>query len=100
MQDITKNIDSEPDLGIANNASIEEATSKAAIPSVNLVSFFGMLMMITSLVAGGMTGVIAAIISFVCACHVLCRLGKFFFKTNVNVDAQIPASRDSESITD
>jgi hypothetical protein len=69
--------------------SIEDATTKAAIPSVNLVSFFGMLMMIISLVAGGLIGIVASIISFVCACNVMCRLVKMnFSKTNATVEAR------------
>jgi hypothetical protein len=94
MQDSTKNIDSAPPRGIKNKPSIEDATTKAAIPSVNLVSFFGMLMMIISLVAGGLIGIVASIISFVCACNVMCRLVKMnFSKTNTpDQERKSPAS--------
>ena len=64
MNDITKNMDSEPERGIKNNTSIDETTTNAAISSVNLVSFFGMFMLIVSLIARGNLG------------------GKFFFPLN------------------
>lgn len=83
MHDITKNMDSEPERGIKNNTSIDETTTNAAIPSVNLVSFFGMFMLIVSLIARGNLGFVTATVSLICAVYVLCRLARiYFFKTN------------------